>query len=250
MSVNALQVYRIVDAFDAWRSATDSDRPVVDRRGRFMQRWSPRRWRKVAGAAVVAASLGAACVQQPAPNPDVSNPDAGTANAATLADFRKRADEYAALQKKLSETVGPLDGTMSPTQIAERERALGHAMMTSRAGATRGDIFTPAAGALFQTIIREEFAHRSRLALEDRDEAQDELPNFTPTVNQIYPTTYPLATFPPGVLTHLPALPDSLEYRFVQRALILRDVHANLIVDVLADAAPAMESLTPPRTDR
>ena len=82
------------------------------------------------------------------------------------------------------------------------------------------------------------------------NEAQDELPNFTPAVNQIYPTTYPLATFPPGVLTHLPALPEPLEYRFVQRNLILRDIQSNLIVDVLADAAPAMDSLAPPHADR
>ena len=216
-----------------------------------MQSWSsPAHWGRVALLAVAIASLGAACTQEPAANRDVSDPSAGTPNAATLADFRKRADEYAALQKKLSETLGPLDDTRSPTEIAERERALGQAMVAARAAAKRGDIFTPAAGALFQTIIREEFAHRSRLALEDRDEAQDELPNFTPAVNQIYPTTYPLATFPPGVLTHLPPLPEPLEYRFVQRNLILRDIEANLIVDVLPDAAPAMDSLTPPRADR
>ena len=214
-------------------------------------RWSSaKRWGRVAHVAVVVASLGAACAPEPAANPDVSNPDTSTPNAATLADFRKRADEYVALQKKLGETVGPFDETMSPAEIAERERALGQAIIAARAGARRGDIFAPAAGALFQTIIREEFAHRSRLALEDRDEAQDELPNFTPAVNQIYPTTYPLATFPPGVLTHLPALPEPLEYRFVQRNLILRDIQANLIVDVLADAAPAMDSLAPTRADR
>jgi hypothetical protein len=59
-------------------------------------------------------------------------------------------------------------------------------------------------------------------------------------VNQIYPTTYPLATFPPGVLRQLPALPKPLEYRFVQSTLILRDSEANLIVDVLPEAAPAV----------
>lgn len=196
-------------------------------------------------AVVVAASLGAACAQEPAANPDVSNPDAGTPNAATLADFRKRADDYAAFQKKLAEQVGPLDETKSPTEISGRERALGEAIRAARAGAKEGDIFTPAAATLFRTIIREEFAHRSRLALEDRDEAQDELPNFTPAVNQIYPTTYPLATFPPGVLSHLPPLPEPLEYRFVQRNLILRDIEANVIVDVLRTAAPAMNELTP-----
>jgi hypothetical protein len=87
-------------------------------------------------------------------------------------------------------------------------------------------------------VIREEFAQRSSLAIQDRDEAQDELPDFTPTVNQIYPTSYPLATFPPGVLRRIPALPKTLEYRFVQRHLIIRDSEANLILDILPNASP------------
>ena len=188
---------------------------------------------------MVGAVVGA-CTQPPA-----QNSNEVTSNEVTLADFRKRADDYAAFQKKLAEQVGPLDDTKSPTEISARERGLGEAIRAARADAKEGDIFTPGVATLFRTIIREEFAHRSRLALEDRDEAQDELPNFTPTVNQIYPTTYPLATFPPGVLSHLPPLPAPLEYRFVQRNLILRDIEANLIVDVLRTAAPAMNELTP-----
>lgn len=201
------------------------------------------RWTHVLLLTIVAGTVGIELVgtQQPAAN----------ANAVTLADFRKRADSYVALQKKLSEKVGPLDETKTPIEIAGRERALGEALRAARAGAKQGEMFTAAVATLFRAIIREEFAHRGRLALQDRDEAQDELPNFTPTVNQIYPSTYPLATFPPGVLSHLPPLPPPLEYRFVQRFLILRDIEANLIVDVLPAAAPAMDSLTPaPRSPK
>lgn len=163
-----------------------------------------------------------------------------------LAEFKERTDDYATLQKTLADRLGPLDETKSPAEISTRERGLGEAIQAERAGAKEGDMFSPAVATLFRAIIREEFAHRSRLALEDRDEAQDELPNFTPTVNQIYPTTYPLATFPPGVLGHLPELPEPLEYRFVQRNLILRDVEANVIVDVLRGAAPSMSELARP----
>ena len=201
------------------------------------------RWTLIVLLAAIAApwtEVAIAGAQRPPANP----------NAVTLADFRKRTDAYAALQKTLSSKVGRLDDTRSPTEIATRERTLGEALRKARAQARQGDIFTAAAGALFRAIIREEFSHRSRLALEDRDEAQDELPNFTPAVNQIYPTTFPLATFPPGVLNHLPPLPAPLEYRFVQRFLILRDIEANLIVDVLPQAAPAMNALTPPGRGR
>mgnify|MGYP006375434595 CR=1 FL=1 len=34
----------------------------------------------------------------------------------------------------------------------------------------------------------------------------------------------------------LPPLPEGLEYRFVGRHLIIRDVAANIVVDVLRDA--------------
>ena len=50
----------------------------------------------------------------------------------------------------------------------------------------------------------------------------------------------PLATVPPRVLQALPQLPKDagLEYRFVQKHLILFDTRANLIVDFLLNAIP------------
>jgi hypothetical protein len=39
-------------------------------------------------------------------------------------------------------------------------------------------------------------------------------------------------------LLRLPQLPKEVEYRFVGRDLILRDVAANLIVDFLPNAVP------------
>jgi hypothetical protein len=59
-----------------------------------------------------------------------------------------------------------------------------------------------------------------------------------PEVNQIYPTTYPLATFPPALLPLLPPLPDDVEYRVVQHYLVLRDVEANVIIDFMPNAVP------------
>jgi hypothetical protein len=163
--------------------------------------------------------------------------------AATISGFEKRVDVYLTLQKTVVAKVGPLDPTKSPKEIADRESALAEAMRAARKDARQGDILTPDVGKLFRGIIRTEFAHRSRLALKNREEAQDELPAFTPTANQIYPTTYPLATFPPALLKELPELPAPLEYRLVRQFLILRDREANLIVDVLPNAAPPMNTL-------
>jgi hypothetical protein len=41
---------------------------------------------------------------------------------------------------------------------------------------------------------------------------------------------------PPTVLVNLPSLPDEVEFRFVGKYLILRDTHADVIVDFIADA--------------
>lgn len=164
--------------------------------------------------------------------------------AATLADFKKRVDAYVTVRKAVEDKVGALDPTKSPKEIAERETALGQAIRAVRQNAKQGDLLTPSAAALFRRIIRTEFAHRSRLALKNREEAQDELPAFTPTVNQIYPSAYPLATFPPALLRELPELPKPMEYRLVRQSLILRDSEANLIVDVLPNAAPPMTALS------
>jgi hypothetical protein len=163
--------------------------------------------------------------------------------AATLADFKKRVDGFLAVHKAAVDKVGALDPTKSPKEIADRETALGEALRAARKDARQGDILTLQIGKVFRGIIRKEFASRSRLALKNREEAQDELPAFTPTVNQIYPTTYPLATFPPALLKELPELPKPIEYRLVRQTLILRDSEANLIVDVLPNAAPPTNAL-------
>jgi hypothetical protein len=47
---------------------------------------------------------------------------------------------------------------------------------------------------------------------------------------------------PPTMFMALPELPDELQYRFVGRDLVLIDLHANLVVDVLREALPAETS--------
>ena len=116
--------------------------------------------------------------------------------------------------------------------------ALGKLISAARAAARRGDIFTPAVEALFKKTIREEFARQPPRVRADRREDQDELADFEPTVNKVYPPAYPLVTFPAGLLRVLPKLPRELEYRLVQRNLILRDIEANLIIDFIPAATP------------
>ena len=152
--------------------------------------------------------------------------------------FAQRVDAYESIRKQVVDSVGALDPTRSQAEIAARSTALANALMAARAQAKPGDIFAPDIAAFLATLIKQEYSRRPEQVQETRDDQQDELPDFVPQVNQLYPTTYPLATFPATLLPILPPLPDHLEYRVVQHYLVLRDVEANLIIDVLPNAIP------------
>ena len=57
-----------------------------------------------------------------------------------------------------------------------------------------------------------------------------------PQLHVRLPVTAQMATMPPALLSVLPRLPKSLEYRIIGRYLVLRDVDASLIIDYIPDA--------------
>lgn len=182
----------------------------------------------VAGVVVAAA----ACKKEeakPAENP----------TDAVFADFAKRVDAYMKVRKTLVDSVGELDPTKSQVEITTRATKLASSIIAARAQAKPGDIFTPEFSALVATLIKQEYSRRPDSVQETREDQQDELPDFVPKVNTLYPTTYPLATFPATLLPLLPPLPEQLEYRVVQNYLVLRDIEANVILDVMPNAVPS-----------
>jgi hypothetical protein len=188
------------------------------------------RWRRISLLGMAVTVIGAGCRKdEPKPLDPMT---------AAFTDFDKRVDGYVTLRKQLVDSVGELDPTRSQAEIATRATALGQAIIAARAQAKPGDIFTPEIATILATLIRQEYGRRADTVLETREDQQDELPDFVPEVNQIYPTTYPLATFPPALLPLLPPLPDEVEYRVVQHYLVLRDVEANVIIDFMPNAVP------------
>ncbi len=165
-------------------------------------------------------------------------PERVDSTAAPMADFLKRVDEYVALRNRLADAIGPIDETKSQAEITLRAATLASNVKLERAQAKQGDIFTPEVATILATLIHQEDSRRPDSVRETRGDQQEELPDFIPQVNEIYPTTYPLATFPPKLLPLLPKLPEQVEYRIVQHYLILRDVEANLIVDFMPHAVP------------
>src|SRR4029453_17302840 len=122
-------------------------------------------------------------------------------------------------------------------QVPGREKALPDEVGVQRAGAQQGDVFSLPAAKEIAVIVAEDFKGRP---LGDQKAILVEVPvKVPPAINTDYPTTLPLATVPPSLLLKLPTLPEELEYRFLGRHLILRDIKANLIVDFIPDVVPA-----------
>jgi hypothetical protein len=159
--------------------------------------------------------------------------------AATL-EFQKRIQAYLKIHNDAEGKVPNLRNTDDPQKITDRQKALAQAIMTLRAGAKPGDVFAPAYQPYLIQIVKDDFSGRSA---RDRKALIAELPRIIKVdINTVYPTTVPLATFPPALLRKLPDLPPELEYRIVSRSLILRDVKANLIVDIMRDMVPTIPS--------
>lgn len=156
-------------------------------------------------------------------------------NPAVVA-FQKRLKEYVDFHNKVEATVPKLDETPNPERIAAREKALADALIKARPHAKAGDYFIKEVQPHLEKAIHADFAKRP---VAQRKALIVELPkDLKVGVNTAYPTTLPLATFPPKLLQVLPELPPEIEYRIVGRHLILRDNKANVVVDIMTDVFP------------
>ena len=172
--------------------------------------------------------------QQKAP-PEPS-PPAVNADAATLADFKHRLNQYIELQKDLADDSPPQKETSDPAKITEAKNVLAAKLQAARMDAKPGDIFTPQVRALFRRLMYPELKGEDGPETKAAISGDDGPPKVPLKVNAKYPDTQPLPTVPANLLARLPQLPEDVEYRIVGKHLILRDVDANIIVDFVPNA--------------
>jgi len=168
-----------------------------------------------------------AAAQTPRVNPD----------AATIADFMKRVNEYVALHKKLEQTLPKLPDKATPQQMDAHERALGKLVQENRATAKPQDIFTLPMQSLARRLLRAVFRGPGGAQLK-KEVLEEYTEPVVVKVNGRYPDAVPLSTVPPQVLKGLPDLPEELQYRFVGDRLILLDPRAHIIVDYMEHVLP------------
>jgi hypothetical protein len=161
----------------------------------------------------------------PAPNPD----------AVTLLDFKARVDAYIELRNKAAKDVPPLKETENAAMIKSLQEALGKRIAAARASAQPGDIFTPEIRTRFRKLLAPEL--KGEDGRDARAIVKDDSPaSFPFKVNAPYPEGAPLPTVPANLLLNLPPLPKQVEYRIIDKHLILRDTEAHIVVDYIPNA--------------
>lgn len=173
---------------------------------------------------------------------------AGRSEPAGFAGFNQNVKAYTDLVDRLEKDLGSLPDRATPEQINQHRRSLAAAIQKTRKGAQQGNLFSAAEQPAFIRILRSETAGRGgaparKTIAEDNpkgpakpQEAEHRAPPVTLAVNAPYPDGAPLSTVPPTVLLRLPKLPETVEFRFVGKALVLYDPRANLIVDFIPNA--------------
>lgn len=159
---------------------------------------------------------------------------AGGAEEALRA-FHNGVNLYAALHHKFEGPLPPRVPARDTFSALVARRYLASAIRTARMSARPGDIFDPAAARVFRAMIAEVFSAPGGAALADEFRRRAAHPVADPVVNEPYPMEA-AAVVPDPILQRLPTLAGDVEYRAVNADLILWDVHAEIVVDVLPDA--------------
>ena len=201
--------------------------------------------RVVLGVSMAAGLSVAACAHSGSAPTDEQPPALGRPGGTQLVNeeaqaldrLQQRIKEYLALHDKLEATLPALPNDATPEQIDKHQRALGRLLQDARRDARPGDIFTKDVRGVIRGLMLRVFRGPDGAKL--KASIMDENPGrLQLTVNSRYPDTVPFSTVPPQVLAGLPTIPEELEFRFIGRTLILLDVHAHLIVDLIDNLVP------------
>jgi predicted phosphodiesterase len=165
----------------------------------------------------------------------------------TFEPFKTALQAYVTLtqpyRKQAAQEAEKVPGKATPDTGAEqsvrtREESLAEALRTKlRPNAKQGDLIPPAMADAIRRSIRALFdSPQHDLVLDELAEQNTTPANATaPTVNE----KLDAPRVPPRLMEVLPPLPKQLEYDFVGRTLVIRDVDAGVVVDYIPDALPA-----------
>lgn len=183
----------------------------------------------------IAAAIGALMILTGAAASYAQQPPAETL---AVRQFTETTRGYAWLHRRLENNLAPLEVTANPDTINRAVQEMAAAIRAVRPDARQGEFFTDALAVELRLRIADALAANGFTAWDVYAvEAADGVdPAMVPlTVNGAFPWIYATAMLP-CVRDALPELPPELQYRIVGSTLVLIDVHAGLILDLLPHA--------------
>jgi hypothetical protein len=157
-----------------------------------------------------------------------------------LQQFNKQIAAYMALRDAVAQNLPPPTISGNAPDIFAVQAIWADAIRNARPRAKAGDIFNMAAGVEFRRRIDSVLTQHSVGTAGLASDLQREFPDTPPllTVNATFDWRFG-AMMPTAIIQALPEVPWPLQYRFVYRDLVLLDVDAGLVVDILPDALEA-----------
>ena len=164
--------------------------------------------------------------------------DSVNVDAQLQKEFESRVKDYVKLHNTAREGLDKLKPTKSAGKIESHEEQLAPRIRKLRHEARQGDIFTAQISAEFRRLIEPVMQGPEAARIRASLNRAEPVHLRALQVDGTYPKGVPLQSTPPTLLLNLPKLPPEVEYRVVGRALVLRDLEANLIVDLIPDVLP------------
>jgi len=160
-------------------------------------------------------------------------------DAQAMQDFSNKIHLYLKIHHQAEVTVPHIKPTASAKKIIDRKHALAAQINKERGNIKEGNVFTPEVAAYFERLIHSAYRQNAP-GIEATLLCLSPVREDRLKPNDIYPEDAELTAMPSTILLHVPELPSELEYRIVNKDLIIRDREANLIVDIFRGA------ITPP----
>ncbi|HEX6162493.1 MAG TPA: hypothetical protein VFZ31_03950 [Vicinamibacterales bacterium] len=149
--------------------------------------------------------------------------------------FNAAVADYANMHRRLERLVGPITLNSTTESINRSMQALANAIRVERSHAQQGDLFTPALASELRGSVNQALLVHGFTAADVWESERADIVNphaVRLRVNDTFPWLLASMMFP-CVIEALPPLPSELQYRIVGSDLVLVDVHASLIVDIL-----------------
>ena len=155
-----------------------------------------------------------------------------------VAAFQNATQDYAVMHRRLERPIGLIEFGTPVAEINRIMHELAAAVRAERTNARQGDIFTPALAHVLRARINDALLEHQYTADDVRGASRVDGIDYEHVrleVNDTFPWILSAAMFP-CVIEALPPLPPELQYRIVGDDLVLIDVHASLVVDILPRA--------------